>query len=100
MCKLFKDCPFKDLNSRDIEIKPMRNKVENLSVATTAFATMVANGVNRITAYVVSGLVPDAADTAEMDRLEQDENFQRQVEQEIQRQNALQKNNETNAENA
>ena len=100
MCKLFKDCPFKDLNSRDIEIKPMRNKVENLSVATTAFATMVANGVNRITAYVVSGLVPDAADTAEMDRLEQDENFQRQVEQEIQKQNTIKKNNETNAENA
>lgn len=99
ICKIFNNCPYKDLNSKDIEIKPMRNKVENLSVATTAFATMVSNGVNRITAYVVSGLVADATDTAKMDLLEQDENFQRQVNQEIEKQKKL-NNNETNAENA
>ena len=99
ICKLFKSCPFKDLNSKDIEIKPMRNKVENLAIATTAFATMINAGVNRTTAYVVSGLVADATDTAEMDKLEQDENFQRQLKQEIEK---LQKtkniqNNEPNA---
>lgn len=99
ICKLFEDCPFKDLQARDIEIKPMRNKVENLSVATTAFATMISNGVNRVTAYVVSGLVADATDTAEMDRLEKDEEFQKQVEHEIYKSKML-NNNTTNAENA
>lgn len=99
ICKIFKDCPFKDLTPKDVEIKPMRNKVENLSVSTTAFATMINAGVNRITAYVVSGLVADATDTAEMDRLEQDEDFQRQVNQEIERIKATQQT-ETNATNA
>ena len=99
ICKILKDCPFKELNSKDIEIKPMRNKVENLSVSTTAFATMINSGVNRVTAYIVSGLVADATDTAEMDRLEQDEEFQREVKQEIEKLKKL-KNNETNAANA
>lgn len=99
ICKIFSSCPYKDLAPRDIEIKPMRNKVENLAVATSAFATMISSGVNRVTAYVVSGLVADATDTAEMDRLEQDENFQRQLKQELEKQKQLNAT-ETNATNA
>lgn len=99
ICKIFSNCPYKDLTPRDIEIKPMRNKVENLAVATSAFATMISSGVNRVTAYVVSGLVADATDTAEMDRLEQDENFQRQLKQELEKQKQLNAT-ETNATNA
>lgn len=99
ICKIFSSCPYKDLVPRDIEIKPMRNKVENLAVATSAFATMISSGVNRVTAYVVSGLVADATDTAEMDRLEQDENFQRQLKQELEKQKQLNVT-ETNATNA
>lgn len=99
ICKIFSSCPYKDLTPRDIEIKPMRNKVENLAVATSAFATMISSGVNRVTAYVVSGLVADATDTAEMDRLEQDENFQRQLKQELEKQKQLNAT-ETNATNA
>ena len=99
ICKIFSSCPYKDLVPRDIEIKPMRNKVENLAVATSAFATMISSGVNRITAYVVSGLVADATDTTEMDRLEQDENFKRQLKQELEKQKQL-NTTETNATNA
>lgn len=100
--KNYTDCPFKDLKPKDIEIKPMRNKVENLSTATTAFATMINAGVNRVTAYVVSGLVADANDTARMDELERDNKFQEQIRQEqirlkMQKENSDNKT-DTNAE--
>lgn len=84
------NCPFPNLKAKDIGIKPMRNKIESLINSTQAFATMINSGVNRITAYVVSGLVADATDTAAMDRLEADEKFQRSVQQEIERKKALQ----------
>lgn len=94
--KQYNSCPFKNLKAKDIGIKPMRNKIESLINSTQAFATMINSGVNRITAYVVSGLVADATDTAAMDKLERDENFQETVRQEIERQRAM---NEVNQQN-
>lgn len=97
--KQYEGCPFKDLKAKDIGIKPMRNKIESLINSTQAFATMINSGVNRITAYVVSGLVADATDTAAMDKLERDENFQETVRQEIERQKALNQVNQQNQQN-
>lgn len=94
--KQYNSCPFKNLKAKDIGIKPMRNKIESLINSTQAFATMINSGVNRITAYVVSGLVADATDTAAMDKLERDENFQETVRQEVERQRAM---NEVNQQN-
>ena len=74
----------------------MRNKIESLINSTQAFATMINAGVNRITAYVVSGLVADATDTTKMDKLERDERFQEQVNQEIEKLKIQQKYNNTN----
>lgn len=87
----YPDCPFKNLKLKDIGIKPMRNKIESLINSTQAFATMINSGVNRTTAYVVSGLVADATDTVAMDRLERDERFQESVRQEIERIKAKEK---------
>ena len=97
--KQYENCPFKDLRAKDIGIKPMRNKIESLINSTQAFATMINSGVNRITAYVVSGLVADATDTAAMDKLERDENFQETVRQEVERQKALNQVNQQNQAN-
>ena len=97
--KQYNSCPFKNLKAKDIGIKPMRNKIESLINSTQAFATMINSGVNRITAYVVSGLVADATDTAAMDKLERDENFQETVRQQIERQKALNQVNQQNQQN-
>lgn len=97
--KQYNSCPFKNLKAKDIGIKPMRNKIESLINSTQAFATMINSGVNRITAYVVSGLVADATDTAAMDKLERDENFQEEVRQQVERQKSLNKANQQNQQN-
>ena len=97
--KQYENCPFKDLQAKDIGSKPMRNKIESLINSTQAFATMINSGVNRITAYVVSGLVADATDTAAMDKLARDENFQETVRQEIERQKALKQGNQQSKQN-
>lgn len=97
--KQYNSCPFKNLKAKDIGIKPMRNKIESLINSTQAFATMINSGVNRITAYVVSGLVADATDTAAMDKLERDENFQETVRQEVERQKAMNEVNQQNQQN-
>lgn len=94
--KQYKDCPFKNIKAKDIGIKPMRNKIESLINSTQAFATMINAKVNRITAYTVSGLVADATDTANMDKLEEDENFKKTLEQETERQKLLNQNQSQN----
>lgn len=97
IAKNIPNCPFKDLYAKDIEIKPMRNKVESIINQTQAFATMINAGVNRVTAYVVSGLVADPTDTAKMDELERDSLFQETLRQELIRLSKT--NNVSNTEN-
>lgn len=90
-------CPFSGLKAKEIEIKPMRNKVESIINQTQAFATMINAGVNRVTAYVVSGLVADPTDTAKMDELERNKLFQETLKQELEK---IAKTNEVlNADN-
>ena len=65
--KSYPNCPFKDLEIGDIEIKPMRNKSENKSTAVVNYREMRNAGVNPYTAYAESGLVADISDTIKLD---------------------------------
>ena len=85
------DCPFRGLKLSDIGIKPMRNKIESLINSTQAFATMINANVNRQTAYEVSGLVADSNDTVAMDIAEHETDFERNLNEEIEREKALSK---------
>jgi hypothetical protein len=65
--KSYENCPFKDLEIADIEIKPMRNKSENKTTAVNNYREMRNAGVNPYTAYAESGLVADISDTIKLD---------------------------------
>lgn len=74
MCKNISSCPFKDLKPKDIEIKDNRNRVENLSTATTAYATLKGAGMNDADAIVASRLFPDAQAVASRNKSYAEEN--------------------------
>ena len=61
------ECPFKDLKSKDVIVKDVRNSVEDMQEQTQAFATLINSGVNRTTAYEITKLVADAIDTTKLD---------------------------------
>lgn len=103
MCNNIEKCPFKGLKPRDIQIKDNRNRVENMSTATNAYATMRAAGMNDEDALLVSRLVPDAQAVAEKNRVEQEKNDERELEKTkrlSQATNNSQNNNGTNSDNA
>ena len=87
--KSYPNCPFKDLEIGDIEIRSMRNKSENKTTAVNNFREMVSAGVNRHTAYAESGLVADISDTVKLDEEQKIKDAEFVVEQEIIKQKAL-----------
>ena len=87
--KSYPDCPFKDLEIGDIEIRSMRNKSENKTTAVNNFREMVNAGVNRRTAYAESGLVADISDVVKMDEEQMLKDAQFALEQEIAKAKAL-----------
>ena len=89
--KSYPDCPFKDLEIGDIEIKPMRNKSENKSTAVINYREMRNAGVNPYTAYAESGLVADISDTIKMDEEWAKKEQEFIIKNEIAREKALQK---------
>lgn len=89
--KSYKECPFKNLNIGDIEIRSMRNKSENKTTAVNNFREMVNAGVNRITAYAESGLVADISDTVKMDEEQKIKNAKFVLNQEIEKEKEMQK---------
>jgi hypothetical protein len=89
--KSYPNCPFKDLEISDIEIRSMRNKSENKSVAVANFREMINAGVNRHTAYAESGLVADISDTIKMDEEQKIKNANFVLEQEIKKEKELKK---------
>lgn len=95
--KSYPNCPFKDLEIGDIDIRSMRNKSENKTTAVNNFREMVNAGVNRHTAYAESGLVADISDTIKMDEEQRIKDAKFQIEMEVERQNAL-KTTEQNSE--
>ena len=89
--KLYPNCPFKDLEIGDIEIKPMRNRSENKTSSVNNYSNMRKAGINPYTAYAESGLVADITDTIKLDKEWQQQEFEFILEQEIKKQKELNK---------
>lgn len=97
--KSYPNCPFRDLEIGDIEIRSMRNKSENKTTAVNNFREMVNAGVNRYTAYAESGLVADISDTIKMDNEQKEKDAQFALNQQIQLEKAKQKTSEQSVDN-
>jgi hypothetical protein len=97
--KSYPNCPFRDLEIGDIEIRPMSNKEENKTIAVNNFREMVNAGVNRYTAYAESGLVADISDTIKMDNEQKEKDAQFALNQQIQLEKAKQKTSEQSVDN-
>ena len=80
ICKTQSGCPFANLTVNDIEIKANRNKVENLTTAANAYATLRSAGMNDVDALNMCEAVPDAIGTAARNKAESEENQKRQIE--------------------
>ena len=74
ICKSYEDCPFKNLTINDIEIKENRNKIENLTNAANAYATLKSAGMNDTDAMVITRIVNDAISTAKKNVVYAEEN--------------------------
>lgn len=83
--KSYENCPFKDIEIGDIEIRSMRNKSENKTTAVNNFREMVNAGVNRYTAYSESGLVADISDTIKLDEQQKIKDAEFNLELELKR---------------
>lgn len=85
--KAYDDCPFKDLEIGDIEIRSMRNKSENKTTAVNNYREMRKAGVNSYTAYVESGLVADVSDTIKLDEEQKikDMEFELKMQEELEK---------------
>ena len=73
ICSNIKTCPFKDLTSKDIEIKENRNKVENMVNSANAYAVLRSAGLNDVTALETSKIVNDSQAVADMNKKEAEE---------------------------
>ena len=70
ICAGRSNCPFKDLTVNDIEIKPNRNKVENVTSAANAYSVLRAAGMNDETSCSVTGIVNDPYSVAQKNKKE------------------------------
>lgn len=73
ICENIPSCPFKGLKPKDVQIKDNRNRVENLTTSTNAYATLRAAGMNDEDALIVSRTVPDAQSVAKKNKAAQEE---------------------------
>lgn len=100
MCKNNVDCPFNKMTPRDIEIKDNRNKYENLSTSSTAYATLRAAGMNDRTSLEVTRLVPDAITVAKLNEISVQKEAELSLEREVARTKALKEEQNNNGSNA
>ena len=94
-----KGCPFASVKPSEIDIKPMRNKVESVISATQAYSTLRSAGMNDISSLEITGLVADPVATAEANIQAGKEEFDRQLDQqarETEQSNSLNNNANTN----
>ena len=94
-----KGCPFASVKPNEIDIKPMRNKVESVISATQAYSTLRSAGMNDISSLEITGLVADPVATAEANIQAKKEEFDRQLDQqarETKQSNSLNNNANTN----
>lgn len=80
ICNNIQGCPFNGLKLKDVQIKDNRNRVENMTTSTNAYATMRAAGMNDTDALIASRLVPDAQSVAKKNKAEQEEKQKSAVE--------------------
>ena len=73
ICSNIDSCPFKDLTSKDIEIKENRNKVENMVNSANTYSTLRSAGLNDVTSLEVSRIVNDAQAVADMNKKEKEQ---------------------------
>ena len=95
MCKNISSCPFKDLTTRDVEIKENRNKVENLTNASNAYATLRSAGLNDTDALIATRIVSDPQSVARKNKEEKEENANFEM-QKLAKQSAINSQNSTN----
>lgn len=69
ICNNISECPFASMKPRDVEIKDNRNKYENLSNSSSAYATLRGAGMNDRTALEVTRLVPDSITVSKLNEL-------------------------------
>lgn len=100
ICKNYDECPFKDLTVNDIRIDDNRNKMENLSSASTAYATLIGAGMNDQTALEITKIVSDAMGVARLNEKTQEKKQQTQEPKTGVDNSTTQNNNGTNSENA
>lgn len=95
MCRNISSCPFKDLTTRDVEIKENRNKVENLTNASNAYATLRSAGLNDTDALIATRIVSDPQSVARKNKEEKEENANFEM-QKLAKQSAINSQNSTN----
>lgn len=95
MCKNISSCPFKDLTTRDVEIKENRNKVENLTNASNAYTTLRSAGLNDTDALIATRIVSDPQSVARKNKEEKEENANFEM-QKLAKQSAINSQNSTN----
>lgn len=74
ICKNIEKCPFKNLKPKDIEVKPNRNKVENMNNAAVAYSTLRSAGLNDIDALIATRIVSDPQSVAKKNLVEKEQN--------------------------
>lgn len=100
MCRNIERCPFKNLKSRDVEIKENRNKVENLTNASNAYATLRSAGLNDIDALIATRIVSDPQSVAKKNKIEQEEKMETNIEQMRRQQEITNQGNNNQANNS
>lgn len=105
ICSLYDECPFKDLTINDIRIDDNRNKMENLSSASTAYATLIGAGMNDQTALEITKIVSDAMGVAKLNEQANEKKAKEEAKTQKQQEtgvdnNTTQNNNGTNSDNA
>nr|DAK86189.1 MAG TPA: Portal [Caudoviricetes sp.] len=100
MCRNIEKCPFKNLKTRDVEIKENRNKVENLTNASNAYATLRNAGLNDIDALIATRIVSDPQSVAKKNKIEQEEKAEANLEQMKKQQEITNQGNTTKTENS
>lgn len=91
ICKNMSGCPFSSMIPRDVEIKDNRNKYENLSNSSSAYATLRSAGMNDRTALEVTRLVPDAITISKLNEQEKQKETELALANEVKRTEAMSK---------
>lgn len=98
MSKNIPECDFKNLTTKDIEVKDNRNKYENLNSTVSAYATLIGAGMNDITALEVTRITNDPNTVAEMNKKEALENAREEKELGLKKESIVENINENKTE--